>query len=111
MPCFKKALIAGVKSSTEKINTLNKLLKQYLQKSSLVQDVNMEIALTYIADEKFMAAVPYLNTLINDAQAGGLKPSAYLKLGLCYYNSDKYDDASGKLPNTCSKIPTIVRSR
>jgi len=101
---FQKALIAGVKSSTEKINTLNKLLKQY-PKSSLVQDVNMEIALTYIADEKFMAAVPYLNTLINDAQAGGLKPSAYLKLGLCYYNSDKYDDALANYQTLVQKYP------
>jgi tetratricopeptide (TPR) repeat protein len=101
---FQKALIAGVKSSTEKISTLNKLLKQY-PKSSLVQDVNMEIALTYIADEKFMAAVPYLNTLINDPLADGLKPSAYLKLGLCYYNSDKYDDALANYQTLIQKYP------
>ena len=101
---FQKALIAGVKSSTEKISTLNKLLKQY-PKSSLVQDVNMEIALTYIADEKFTAAIPYLNTLINDPEAGGLKPRAYLKLGLCYYNTDKYDDALANYQTLIQKYP------
>ena len=101
---FQKALIAGVKSSTEKISTLNKLLKQY-PKSSLVQDVNMEIALTYIADEKFTAAIPYLNTLINDPEARGLKPRAYLKLGLCYYNTDKYDDALANYQTLIQKYP------
>jgi len=89
---FQRSLIAGVKSSAGKISTLNTLLKQY-PNSSLVPDVNMEIALTYIADEKFLSAVPYLNNVLNNPAAGGLKPMAYLKLGLVYYNSDKYDEA------------------
>ena len=101
---FQKALIAGVKSSAEKISTLNKLVKQY-PKSNLVQDANMEIALTYIADEKFTAAIPYLNILINDPEAGGLKPRAYLKLGLCYYNTDKYDDALANYQTLIQKYP------
>ncbi len=49
---FQKAMIAGVKSSSSKITTLNTLTRQY-PNSSLVPDVNMEIANTYIADEKF----------------------------------------------------------
>src|SRR5690606_28220528 len=61
---FQKAMIAGVKSSANKISTLNTLLKQY-PKSNLVPDVNMEIAQTYIADEKFLQAVPYLNNVLN----------------------------------------------
>jgi tetratricopeptide (TPR) repeat protein len=89
---FQKAGIAGVKSTAAKISTLNSLLRQY-PKSSLVPDVNMEIALTYIADEKFLSAVPYLTNVLNDPDAGGLKPRAYLKMGLVYYNADKYDDA------------------
>ena len=40
----------------------------------MVPDVTMEIALTYIADEKFNDAIPYLNTLVSAADAGGLKP-------------------------------------
>ncbi len=89
---FQKASIAGVKSSANKISTLSSLLKQY-PKSNLVQDVNMEIAQTYIADEKFLSAVPYLTNILNDPEADGLKPRAYLKMGLVYYNTDKYDDA------------------
>ncbi len=89
---FQKALIAGVKSSGNKINTLNQMIKLY-PKSSLLADANMEIAQTYIDDEKFLSAVPFLNNVLNDPNAGGLKPMAYLKLGLSYYNADKYDDA------------------
>lgn len=101
---FQKAMIAGVKSSTNKISTLNTLLKQY-PKSNLVPDVNMEIAQTYIADEKFLQAVPYLTNVLNDPQAGGLKPRAYLKLGLVYYNADKYDEALSNYQTLVQKYP------
>ncbi len=101
---FQKAMIAGVKSSANKISTLNTLLKQY-PKSNLVPDVNMEIAQTYIADEKFLQAVPYLNNVLNDPTAGGLKPRAYLKLGLVYYNADKYDEALSNYQTLVQKYP------
>ena len=101
---FQKAMIAGIKNSANKINTLNTLLKQY-PKSNLVADVNMEIAQTYIADEKFLSAVPYLTNILNDAEAGGLKPRAYLKLGLVYYNTDKYDEALANYQTLVQKYP------
>ncbi len=101
---LQKALIAGVKSSSEKIKILNNLIKQY-PKSNLVPDVNMEIALTYIADEKFALAIPYLNVLLNAPDAGGLKPRAYLKLGLCYYNTDKYDEALSNYQTLVDRYP------
>jgi tetratricopeptide (TPR) repeat protein len=89
---FQKAMIGGVKSSAEKIKTLNTLTRQYPQ-SGLVDDVNMEIANTYMADEKFRDAIPYLKKIIDAADAGGLKPAAYLKLGLSYYNIDENKNA------------------
>jgi TolA-binding protein len=101
---FQKALIAGVKSSANKISTLASLIKQY-PKSNLVPDANMEIAQTYIDDEKFLSAVPYLTNVLNDADAGGLKPRAYLKLGLSYYNADKYDDALTNYQTLVQKYP------
>ena len=83
---YQKAMIAGIKNSGEKIRILNSITKQY-PNNSIGQDVNMEIAQTYISDEKFTDAIPYLNNVIasND---GGQKPRAYLKLGLAYYNSN-----------------------
>ena len=101
---FQKASIAGVKNSANKISTLSTLLKQY-PKSNLVPDVNMEIAQTYIADEKFLSAVPYLTNILNDPEAGGLKPRAYLKMGLVYYNTDKYDDALTNYQTLVQKYP------
>jgi TolA-binding protein/predicted negative regulator of RcsB-dependent stress response len=101
---FQKAGIAGVKSFAVKISALNNLLRQY-PKSSLVPDVNMEIALAYIADEKFLLAVPYLTNVLNDPEAGGLKPGAYLKMGLVYYNADKYDEALVNYQALIDKYP------
>jgi TolA-binding protein len=88
---YQKALIAGIKNNKDKINLLNALNKQY-PNSSLKQDVNMEVALTYISDEKFADAVPYLNNIIISNE-GGLKPRAYLKLGLAHYNNKNNAEA------------------
>ena len=82
---FQEAMIAGIKNSNQKIKILNSLSRQYPQ-SSLVPDANMGIANTYMADEKFRDAIPYLNNVLTATDAGGSKPKAYLKLGLCYYN-------------------------
>ncbi len=101
---FQKAMIAGVKSSTEKIRTLNTLTRQYPQ-SGLVADVNMEIANTYMADEKFRDAVPYLTKITEAADAGGLKPTAYLKLGLSYYNIDDNKNALANYQTLIQKYP------
>lgn len=101
---FQKAEIAGIKSSTDKIKILNSLIQQYPQ-SNLVPDVNMEIALTYIADEKFSAAIPYLNKVVSAVDAGGLKPRAYLKLGLCYYNTDKNNESLNNYQTLVQKYP------
>ncbi len=101
---FQKAMIAGVKSSADKIKTLNTLTRLYPQ-SSLVPDVNMEIANTYMADEKFRDAIPYLNTILNLPDAGGLKPVAYLKLGLSYYNIDDNKNALANYQTLIQKYP------
>ena len=89
---FQKAIIAGIRSSAEKIRILNSLTHLYAQ-SSLVPDVNMEISDTYIADQKFRDAIPYLTGVLKDPNVGGLKPVAYAKLGLCYYNINQNKQA------------------
>jgi tetratricopeptide (TPR) repeat protein len=101
---FQKAMIAGVKSSAEKIKILNTLTRQYPQ-SGLVPDVNMEIANTYMADEKFKDAIPYLNNVLGAAEAGGLKPKAYLKLGLSYYNVNRNKEALDNYQALIQKYP------
>ena len=101
---FQKALIAGVTSSAEKIRVLNLLLRQY-PASDLVADVNLEIANTYMADEKFRDAVPYLTTILALNNANGLKPQVYLKLGLAYYNMSNNNEALTNYQKLISLYP------
>ncbi len=100
---YQKALIAGVKNSNDKINMLSNLPKQY-PGSSLLQDANMEVAIAYIADEKFRNAIPFLNAVIA-SNAEGLKPRAYLKKGLAYYNDNNNSEALLAYKNLISKYP------
>jgi len=82
---FQKSMIAGIRSAGAKITVLNSLGRIY-PTSNLVPDANLEIALTYIADEKFREAIPYLDKVLAAPNGGGLKPVAYAKLGLANYN-------------------------
>ena len=82
---YQKAILAGIKNSTEKIKVLNSLSHLYPE-SSLIPQAQMEIADTYIADEKFAEAIPYLVKLLNLENEEAWKPAAYLKTGLSYYN-------------------------
>ena len=100
---MQKATIAGIKNSAEKIRLLNSMAKQY-PKSGLLQDANMEIALTYIADEKFREAIPYLDKII-ESDNGGLKPKAYLKEGLAYYNANDNKNALSAYQALIQKYP------
>lgn len=106
---YQKAMVAGVKSSTEKIRILNSLNRQY-PASPLVMDVNMEIAQTYMADEKFRDALPYLANIINAEQGGGLKPRAYLKSGLSYYNLNDNKNALVSYQQLIRKYPQSPES-
>ncbi|MEO5967297.1 MAG: tetratricopeptide repeat protein [Ferruginibacter sp.] len=88
---YQKAMIAGIRNSNEKIRLLNNLERQF-PKSSLLQQADMEVATTFIADEKFSSAIPYLNKVIA-SDNNGLKPKAYLKLGLSNYNNNNNKEA------------------
>ncbi len=101
---FQKALIAGIKSSASKITILNSISRIY-SKSSLVPDANMEIATTYMADEKFRDAIPYLTNVLNAANGGGLKPAAYLNLGLSYYNLNNNSQALANYQQLIQQYP------
>jgi tetratricopeptide (TPR) repeat protein len=89
---YQKAMISGVKNSSEKIKLLNNLIKLY-PKSSLYLESQMEIGLTHINDQNFASAIPYMNTVINSNEPTGIKPKAYLNLGLSYYNTNDNKNA------------------
>ncbi len=100
---FQIAMVGGVKSSSEKISLMNTLVRKF-PTSSLVDDANMEVANTYLADEKFREAVPYLSNVIKTG-SNDLKPQAYLKLGIAYYNSDNNAEALKSFQTVVQQYP------
>ncbi|HTQ66683.1 MAG TPA: tetratricopeptide repeat protein [Puia sp.] len=89
---FQKAMVAGVNNGNEKINLLNGLIRKF-PSSGLITDANMEIANTYLANEQFREALPYLKNVINSKDNDALKPKAYLRSGIAYYNLDNNKEA------------------
>lgn len=103
---FQKAMVTGVTSSAEKINLL-KTVDRRFPTSSLVPDANMEIANTYMGDEKFTEALPFYKNVISAVNSDALKPKAYLRSGIAYYNLnnnklalDNYNALLKQFPNS-----------
>jgi TolA-binding protein len=101
---FQKAMIAGINNGQEKISLMNTVIRKFPQ-SSLVNDANMEIANTYLADERFREAIPFLNTVAKAAGNSSLKPQAYLKLGIAYYNLNSREEAITQYRQLISSYP------
>lgn len=101
---FQNAMIAGVNQPKEKISLLNSMVRQYPQ-STLTADANMEIAKAYLANEQFAEGIPYLNNVLKSGVTGNLKPEAYLKLGIAYYNLDKNQDALAAYQSLMDQYP------
>ena len=88
---FQNAMIAGISSGKEKINLLSSISRKY-PTSSLIPDANMEIAGSYLSNEQYREAIAYLKNVISDPNSS-LKPKAYLRLGIAYYNLDNNTEA------------------
>ncbi|HEX4959140.1 MAG TPA: tetratricopeptide repeat protein, partial [Lacibacter sp.] len=101
---YQKAMIAGISSSKDKIALLTTVQRIYAQ-SVLIPDANMEIAKTYMADEKFRDAIPYLNNVINDRQNNSFKPNAILQLGIANANINKNEEAIAAYKKVIQQYP------
>lgn len=89
---FQVAMLAGVKSANEKISGMNTMIRKF-PNSSLVVDANMEIANTYMSNEKFREAIPFLANVVKSSTNTSLVPEALLKMGTSYFNIDNNTDA------------------
>ncbi|WEK35178.1 MAG: tetratricopeptide repeat protein [Candidatus Pseudobacter hemicellulosilyticus] len=105
---FQKAMIAGANSGKEKISLLSGLSRKY-PGSGLLADANMEIANTYLVDEQFREAIPYLKNVVSDPNSG-LKPTAYLKLGIAYYNMDNNAEALNSYTALLKQYPNSTEA-
>jgi TolA-binding protein len=101
---FQKAMITGITSPAEKITLMNTLMRKFPQ-SSLIGDANYEIANTYLSEERFRDAIPYLNNILNSTQNSSLKPQSYLKLGIAYYNLNNTENAITQYKTLLEKYP------
>ena len=84
---YQLAAIAGIKDPEEKIKLLQQFETSY-PGSPLLTSSWMAIADTYMEDERFALAKPFLQKIIANEKSMQLLPQAYLKLGIAHYNSD-----------------------
>lgn len=102
---YQLAMIAGVKSGPEKIKILESFERKY-PGSELVPNINMEMANTLLGNEKYRESIPYLNKVINGTKnANYLKPRAYLRLGIAYYNLDNNKEALSNYKKLVAEFP------
>lgn len=107
---YQKAIISGAfNKNNEKIILLQNLIKQY-PNSTLLADANLEIANTYLADEKYNEAMPSLNFILKQNNATSLWPQAYLKLGIAYFNLNKNDESLKNFTQLVVKFPDSQES-
>ncbi len=101
---FQNSMIAGIRSSNDKIALLNTMNRKF-PTSSLVTDANMEIANTYMADERFREALPFLNNVLKGDGNASLKPQAYQKMGIAYYNLNNNTEALKQYKTLITQYP------
>jgi TolA-binding protein len=101
---FQKAVISGIKNSNDKIALLNTMNRKF-PTSSLVLDANMEIAKTYMSNERYRDAIPYLDNIVKSKENTSLKPQAYLQLGVAYYNLNNSGEALNQYRNLVTQYP------
>jgi TolA-binding protein len=100
---FQKAMIQGVGSGKKKIDLLISMSRKF-PASSLRPDANMEIAQTYLANEQYQEAIPFLKNVVNDPNSS-LKPVAHLRLGIAYYNIDNNKEAINQYTTLLEQFP------
>ena len=107
---YQKAIITGASGQyTQKISLLQSVQMRF-PSSTLVPDANMEVANTYLANEKYDAAIGPLNDILKNKNAESLKPQAYLKLGIAYFNQGNNDQALNNFKKLISGYPNSEES-
>lgn len=101
---YQLALLAGIRNSSEKIKLLTGLTEKY-PTSGLKEEAWMGIADTYMADEKYREALPFLDKIINTSKNSPRLPEAYFKSGLAFFNSDDNEKALARFQFIVDEFP------
>ena len=105
---YQNSLIAGIHNPDEKVRELNTLEAKF-PTSEYINDADFEIANTYMAEEKFKDAIVYLNKVIAHS-SNEVKPKAYLKLGLAWYNLNDNNTALLNYQKLLTEYPNSLES-
>jgi tetratricopeptide (TPR) repeat protein len=107
---FQKAIIAGATNKNADKILLMQNLHQHFPNSSLNADANLEMANTYLADERFADASVPLQNILKDKNSTALWPQAYLKLGVVNFNLNKNEEALNNFTQLVAKYPNSQES-
>lgn len=107
---FQKSIIAGALNNvSEKINLLQSLSVKY-SNSSLLSDVNMEMANTYLSNENYAAAIAPLEKILDQKNKEPYLPLVYLKLGVANFNMEKNQESLNYFKKLVSSYPNSQES-
>lgn len=107
---YQKAIIAGASDEPQKKLQLLQTLQQKYPSSALIGEANMEVANTYLTEEKYQLAIAPLNAVIQSKNYEALKPQAYLKSGISYYNLNDNTKALDNFKKLVSSYPASAES-
>ena len=105
----KSILLGGMGKVSEKIKMLTNYENSF-PNSVYVNDARMELADTYISQEKFQDAIAPLSKISLDRSASKFYPQAYYKLGIVYFNLDKNQMALQTFKDLYSNYPNSTES-
>ncbi|MET6998321.1 tetratricopeptide repeat protein [Chitinophaga defluvii] len=107
---YQKSIVLGIQGKHgEKLNLLKQLGNKF-PASNFNNDADFEIANTYLSDEKYTAAIPFLENVLRKQPNGPNAPRALLKLGLCYFNTDNDSKALSYYRQVVEKFPSSPES-
>ncbi|MGH2645364.1 MAG: tetratricopeptide repeat protein, partial [Chitinophagaceae bacterium] len=101
---YQKGIIAGVTGNTgQKISLLQQLSNQYPQ-SSYNNEADYQIAATYMVNEQYNLAIPYLQKVINNPDDPNV-PKALLQLGLADFSLNDQQGAISSYQKVVTQYP------
>ncbi len=107
---YQKSIILGIQGKhSDKLNLLKQLATKY-PGSTFNNDAEVEIADTYLSDERFNEAIPYLKNVLQKQPNGPNAPKALLKLGLAYFNTDQDNTALQYFRQVVEKFPNSAEA-
>jgi tetratricopeptide (TPR) repeat protein len=105
----KATILGGIGKVTEKIKMLINYESVY-PNSTYINDARMELADTYVSQEKFQDAIAPLSKISLDKSATQFYPQAYYKLGIVYFNLDKNIIALSTFKDLYATYPNSTES-